>query len=298
LGPIPRNPCFVLFVIVFAAVCTPAADAPATWLDRLNFYRSAAALPPVTEEPSLSAPVSLHARYMVLHDVIIHSEKRRHAEASAEGAAAAAVSNLAGSLRADEPDAWAVDTWMQGPFHAIGILDPALRQVGFGIHRAHNGRIQTAAGLDVIRGRAASVPPFFSYPVVWPADGTTVPLSEGIEEYPNPLSSCRGFKAPTGLPLIVQVGSGDGVPQVTGSRLFDGARPLAHCVFDESTYRNGNKAEQRLGRSILAARDAIVLIPRDPLTRGRSYRAIIDVDGRQIDWTFSVGSSLPTGETP
>jgi hypothetical protein len=297
LGPIPRNLGFVLLVI-FAAVCTAAADAPATWLDRLNFYRASAALPPVTEAPSLSAPVSLHARYMVMHDVIVHSEKRRHAEATAEGAAAAAVSNLAGSLRADEPDAWAVDTWMQGPFHAVGILDPALRQVGFGIHRAHKGRIQTAAGLDVIRGRAASAPPSFTYPVVWPADGTTVPLSEGIEEYPNPLASCRGFKTPTGLPLIVQVGAGEGVPQVTASWIFDGDHPVAHCVFDESTYRNRNQAEQRLGRSILAARDAIVLIPRDPLVRGRSYRALIEVDGRHIDWTFTVGSSFALGETP
>jgi hypothetical protein len=118
-----------------------------------------------------------------------------------------------------------------------------------------------------------------------------VPLSEGIDEYPNPLASCRGFKTPTGLPLIVQVGAGEGVPLVTGSWIFDGERSLAHCVFDESTYRNGNTAQQRLGRSILAARDAIVLIPRDPLTPGRSYRAMIDVDGRHIDWTFTVGSS-------
>jgi hypothetical protein len=286
--PLPRNLSVVL-LIIFAVVRTPAADAPETWLDRLNFYRGTAALPPVTEEPSLSAPVSLHARYMVMHDVIIHSEKRRHRAATAEAAAAAAVSNLAASFRADEPDAWAVDTWMQGPFHALGILDPALRQVGFGIHRERNGRIQTAAGLDVIHGRATSAPSSFIYPVVWPADGTTVPLAEGIEEYPNPLSSCRGFKTPTGLPLIVQVGSGEGVPQVTGTAIFDGERSLAHCTFDETTYRNRNNAQQRLGRSILSARDAIVLIPRDPFTRGRSYRATIDVDGRHIAWTFIIG---------
>jgi hypothetical protein len=297
LGTLPRNLACVL-LIIFAAVRTPAADAPDTWLDRLNFYRATAALPPVSEAPSLSAPVSLHARYMVMHDVIMHSENRRHAGATAEGAEAAAVSNLAVSLSADEPDAWAVDTWMQGPFHAVGILDPALTQVGFGIHRAHNGRIQTAAGLDVIHGRAASAPSSFIYPVVWPADGTTVPLSEGIREYPNPLASCRGYRTPTGLPLIVQVGSGEGVPRVTGSWIFDAERSLEHCVFDESTYRNGNKAQQRLGRSILAARDAIVLIPRDPLTRGRSYHAMIDVDGRHIDWTFTVSSSGATGETP
>jgi hypothetical protein len=290
LDAVPRHLCSAL-LIIFAAVCTPGAGAPETWLDRLNFYRASAALPPVTEEPALSAPVALHARYMVMHDIISHSEKRRYTAATVEGAAAAAASNLAGSLRADEPDAWAVDTWMQGPFHAVGILDPALRQVGFGIHRAHNGRVQTAAALDVIHGRTASALSSFTYPVVWPADGMTVPLSQGIEEFPNPLSSCRGFKTPTGLPLIVQVGSGEGVPHVTGSWIFDGDHSLSHCVFDESTYRNRNKAQQRLGRSILSGRDAIILIPREPLMHGHSYRAMIDVDGRHIDWTFSIGGS-------
>jgi hypothetical protein len=114
LGTLPRNLACVL-LIIFAAMRTPAAGAPATWLDRLNFYRAIAALPPVSEAPSLSAPVSLHARYMVMHDVIIHSEKRRLAGATAEGAEAAAVSNLAGSLSADEPDAWAVDTAETSP---------------------------------------------------------------------------------------------------------------------------------------------------------------------------------------
>src|SRR5204862_1094251 len=118
-----------------------------------------------------------------------------------------------------------------------------------------------------------------------------------IREYPNPLTSCRGYRTPTGLPLIVQVGSGEGVPRVTGSWIFDGERPLEHCVFDESTYRNGNRTQQRLGRSILAARDAIVLIPREPLTRGRSYRATIDVDGRRIHWTFTVGASARRAAT-
>ena len=35
---------------------------------------------------------------------------------------------------------------------ALGILDPALTHVGFGIHRARGGFIQTAAGLDVLVG--------------------------------------------------------------------------------------------------------------------------------------------------
>lgn len=40
---------------------------------------------------------------------------------------------------------------MQAPLQAIGMLDPTLREVGFGIFRVGDGRIQTAAGLDIPR---------------------------------------------------------------------------------------------------------------------------------------------------
>jgi hypothetical protein len=263
------------------------AEPPSTWLARVNFYRAMAALPPVVEEPTLSATVQQHARYMVAHDVIQHSQNSHRSWSTPEGAAAAAVSNLAGSSSPVEPDFWAVDMWMQAPFHAIGILDPALQQVGFGIYRAPDGKIQTAAGLDVIRGR--TIPPStVSYPIVWPADGTTVPIGTHITEYPSPLSSCAGYKAPTGLPLIVQIGPGADVPRVTHSAISNGTRWLHHCVFDESTYRNRNGVEERLGRTILASRDAIVLIPREPLEFGLRYRVQVEVNGQQINWTFGV----------
>lgn len=278
-------------LIVSSAASTPRAEnaePSSAWLERVNFYRAMAALPPVVEAPALSATVVQHARYMVAHDVIQHSQNRRRSWSSPEGAAAAAVSNLAGSLSPMEPDFWAVDVWMQAPFHAIGILDPALQHVGFGIYRAPDGKkIQTAAGLDVIRGRG-SRPADVPYPIVWPADGTSVPIGSHTSEYPSPLTSCPGYKTPTGLPLIVQMGAGAEVPRVTHSAISDGTRWLHHCVFDESTYRNRNGAEERLGRSILGSRDAIVLIPREPLTFGSRYRVQVEVNGQQINWTFGV----------
>jgi hypothetical protein len=274
-------------LLALATAATPRADS-GNWLDRLNFYRASAALPPVVEEPSLSGGVLQHARYMVNHDVVEHAQNARRRWATAEGAEAAAVSNLAGSLHEDETDLWAIDTWMQAPFHALGILDPSLSHVGFGIHHERNGKIQTAAGLDVIRGRRGPQSPV-RYPIVWPAEGATVPLVAHTDEYPSPLTSCPGYSAPTGLPLIVQMGAGDGVPEVMGSVISDGERFLDHCVFDESSYRNGNEREQALGRSILGARDAIVLIPRTPLRIGQTYRVVVEANRRRIDWTFRVG---------
>src|SRR6266850_2897581 len=132
-----------LGLLVVCATASPHADSESSWLDRVNFYRASASLPPVIEDPALSGAVLQHARYMVLHGVVKHSQKRRDSGATPEGAAAAAGSNLAGSIHSSEPDSWAVDTWMQAPFHALGILDPALEHVGFGIDHGRSGRVQT-----------------------------------------------------------------------------------------------------------------------------------------------------------
>jgi hypothetical protein len=284
-GPYP------FFGLVLAVSCllggAPTAETTPSWLDRLNYYRGMAALPPVGEDQALSGAVLQHARYMVMHAALRHSEEQGKAWATPEGAAAGAASNLAGSTRPTEPDSWAIDVWMQAPFHALGILDPGLHQVGFGIFRAPHGTIQTAAGLDVIRGRATPAASA-AYPIVWPADGAFVPLTTHRDEYPSPLTSCPGYRAPTGLPLIVQLGSGNTAPHVTGTWIAEGDRLLEHCAFDEGSYRNRDDVAQRLGRSILAARNAIVLIPREPLRPGAVYRAVVEVNGRQIDWTFGV----------
>jgi hypothetical protein len=272
---------------LFALAAAPLAGDDNSWLDRVNFYRGTAGLPPVTEDPDLSGAVAEHARYMVKHDEIKHTQNRRRALATAAGADAAASSVLVGSSSAKESDVWAVDVLMQGPFHALGLLDPSLERVGFGIQRDRDGRIQTAAGLDVVRGRSTSGT-HRTFPVVWPANGATVPIGTSTVEYPNPLSTCRDYSAPAGLPVIVQLGSGSVTPRVTASWFLDGKRALRHCVFDEHTYRNGNQAEQRLGRGVLDAHDAVVLVPRDPLQSGHTYRVVIDTNGQRIDWTFRV----------
>jgi hypothetical protein len=146
---------------------------------------------------------------------------------------------------------------------------------------------ETAAGLDVIGGRHVA-PEFVPYPIVWPAAGTTVPITSHVEEYPSPLTSCPGYKAPAGLPLIVQLGADGELPDVTGSWIADDRGELEHCVFDGGTYRNRDAAQQQLARTILSARNAIVMIPREPLRSGISYRAVVEVNGRLIDWTFAV----------
>jgi hypothetical protein len=112
---------------------------------------------------------------------------------------------------------------------------------------------------------------------------------DGFEQ-PDPLASCPGFPlgGPSGLPIILQMGPGHLTPVVTAHSLHRGATALPHCVFTESTYANSIAELQALGRAQLAARDAVVLIPKDPLMPGQSYTVSITAEGMTVTWTFRV----------
>jgi uncharacterized protein YkwD len=253
----------------------------------VNYYRSTARLPDVTDEPVWSSGAQLHARYSVKNDVLLHTEDPANPWFTAAGAAAAAASNQIGSWNVTASDEWAVDTWMTAVFHAVGMLDPSLRQVGYGAYRESDGGLQMAAALDVIRGMG-SVPAGVSFPIKWPGDGMTVPLKQHDVETPSPLTSCPGYATPSGLPVLLMFGGGDPAPLVTGHSFYHGGVSLEHCVFDGTTYVNPDANQQALGRAILRARNAITLVPRAPLTPGANYTASITVNGVAHQWTFSV----------
>ena len=181
-------------------------------------------------------------------------------------------------------------------FHAVGILDPGLRQVGYGAYRESDDRLQMAAGLDVIRG-LGSVPAGVSFPIKWPGDGMTVPLRQHNGETPSPLTSCPGYATPSGLPVLLIFGGGGPAPVVTGHSFAQDGTALEHCVFDGTTYVNPDAYLQGLGRSILRGRNAIALVPRAPLTPGASYTASITVNGIAHQWTFSVAQTTALAVT-
>ena len=273
---------------------TPTSTPPLSgWLAQVNSYRAMAGLPAVTENTSWSYGNWLHGRYMVKNDVIQHSEDPSNPWYTPAGSAAAQASNLTCSYGVDASDEYAVNSWMQAPFHAIGMLDPALLRVGYGSYREADGGLQMGAGLDVIRG-LGSIPPSVEFPIRWPSDGTSVPLTRHWGEYPSPLTSCPGYSAPSGLPIILQIGPGNLVPNVTSHSFMRGSAPLDHCVFDETNYANPDSSQQSLGRSILDFRDAIVLVPRDPLTPGASYTVSITANGQAHTWSFTVSNTAET----
>lgn len=270
-----------------------ALPAPRAWLDYLNFYRATARLSPVTENPAWSAGDRNHAMYIVKNGALEHDEDPDNAFFTPEGQAAARQSNLFHGADIDDADWSAMDMWMQSPFHAVGVLDPRLVQVGYGSYGESQGSRRTAAAaLNVVAGIDHRVRA--TYPIFWPGDGTIVPLSFHRGGQPSTLASCRGYRAPSGFPVILQIGSGNLTPVVSTTSFTQNGRPLEHCVFDETTYRNPDREQQQLGRSILAARNAIVLVPRSPLTTGTTYTASITANGRTHTWSFGISGATRT----
>lgn len=277
---------------------------PSNWLDYVNFYRAMAGLPAVAANTDWARGNELHGRYSVKNDNLIHDEDPANAWYTAEGQQAARSSNLMGSYGAEENFYVSIDAWMQAPFHAIGILDPQLNEAGYGEYSEADGReLQFASGLDVLRG-LGPLPDGVRFPVLWPGPGATVPLTEHWGEWPSPLTSCPGYKEPSGLPLLVQIGIGDQTPHVTAHSFSQNGTNLEHCVFDETNYKHPDPGSQAVGRTILDGRDAIVLIPREPLQPGATYDVSLTVNGHSYSWSFSVANTprsadkTPLGRPP
>jgi uncharacterized protein YkwD len=268
---------------------TPKPDIEA-WLTHLNSYRTMAGLDPVSENLDWENGAYLHSRYMVKNDFIGHTENPDNEWYSPEGEQAAQSSNLAASHSHSADDSYAIDLWMQAPFHAIGILDPRLNQVGYGSFREEDGGLQMGATLDVIRG-LGGLPASVSYPIAWPADGSTLSLTSHYSEYPDPLSSCPGYQAPAGIPILLQIGPGDQTPQVLAHSIAQGDQSIEHCVFDETNYSNPDSSAQSLGRAVLGARDAIVLIPKEPLVPGATYTVSLTLANGSYTWSFHVSEA-------
>jgi hypothetical protein len=80
---------------------------------------------------------------------------------------------------------------------------------------------------------------------------------------------------------------------VTASSFKYGSTPLEHCVFDETNYTNPASYDQNTGRWILDTRDAIILIPKEPLQVGFTYLVSITTNGQTYSWSFTAdGSAL------
>ncbi|MGB3713842.1 MAG: CAP domain-containing protein [Candidatus Promineifilaceae bacterium] len=270
---------------------TAAIPPQAPWLVYLNQFRTNTGLEPLVEDDEWSNGGWRHSRYMVKNDYVGHSEDSGNLWYSPEGHAAAQNGNVFVASWADALDETPIDFWMTAPFHAISMIDPQLHTTGFGIYRETIGLWKTGSTLDVRRG-LGSLPPGSTFPIPYPADGESTWLTAYYGgEFPDPLTSCPGYSPPTGSPIMLQLGSGDITPQVTGYRVIANGIPVESCLFDETNYFNPDPSMQSTGRIVLNVRDAIVIMPRYPLAFGTTYTVEISTADSTMTWSFTVDST-------
>ena len=286
--------CGAMAVVIVASVAPafaiespgpqPASD---RWLAVVNYYRSTAYLPRVSEDPALTRGARKHAEYMVGNDYVGHTQDPKNPLFSVAGSEAGASANVAGWWGSEASDRDFVEMWMVGPFHALGILRPNLEKVGYGVARDAKG-VTSAAALDVIRGLDYSEPT--DETVIWPGHRSTQPLFSYVGgEYPDPLSSCRNYSAPAGLPVIVQFANPVRNPAFSFKKGSGESREsLPACEVDASNYRNPDAAAQSLGRALLAGDNVVLVIPKDPLEPGKSYVVKVTSGAETVRSRFSI----------
>lgn len=274
------------------------------WFQTLNHYRTLCGLNPVREDTPLSAGGFAHARYLVKNSSALikagtlgpemHTEERDMPWYSIEGLRAARSGDVeqwwGPEPGSRPPSSWAIDEWIASTWHRMWILNPRLREVGYGEY-CEGGTC--VAVLDVLSrlGRAGFAPASAPAPIEFPPGGAAMRLNRLGDEWPDPLSSCAGYTSPSGLPITLQLGSM--VPaRLSAYSLTRGAdrQMLEACGFDASSYVNSSSADQSRAREILSELGAVVVIPREPLAPG-DYTVEMTVNGHSYTWQFSITKS-------
>lgn len=247
------------------------------WLGIVNTYRAMSGLNPVGGNDVWAQEAVNHSCYMLLND-IAHDEIPGRPGYTPGGDVAGNSGNVAvsGSTAANARSH--IDLWMTGPFHAIGILRPNLTTTAYGECESETTlRWKSGATLDVLRGLNGSMPRP-TQPIVFPGDGSTVPLHRFITESPNPVTLC-GWTGPAGLPLISMMPN---TVRSANSSLVGPNGPVETC-----TLHGGNSGGNATAQAILNADNAVVVMPRDVLADGL-YTATVESDGGFASWTFTV----------
>lgn len=275
----------------FSAVATndpvpPYISPTAAWLPVVNYYRAMAGLSAVTEDPALSPGAYNHSCYM-LYNGISHDETPGLRGYTASGDTAGNQGNVAVSSGNDASVRDQIELWMTGPFHAIGVLRPGLRKVGFGQCRiATTPTWHTGATLDVFGGMDWSAPRPAA-PIVWPGNGTTTSLNRFVAESPNPVTYC-GWTGGAGLPVIAMMPTT--FTKVVSTSITGPSGRLQTCALWKGNTDGAAAA-------ILGGDNAVTVLPRNQLADGR-YTVTVTTDRSTVTWSFTVDQTAATGVMP
>lgn len=276
-------PC--LPVAVAPAVAAPQASPPfvgptAGWLATMNYYRAMANEAPVVQDESLTGTAA-HSCYMLLNG-IAHAEIPGNPGYTVAGDAAGQSSNVTVSSDINATERTFIELWMAAPFHAIGMLRPALQSTNFGTcTNSATPTWHSAATLDVIRGNPMNV--HAAAPILFPGDGTTTNLNVMSAETPDPRTYC-GWSGEVGLPIIAMMPEGfSGNP--TGT-LSTPNGPVETCIL--SANNTTGIAQQLLGGD-----NAVLVVPRVKLA-ANTYSVSVTTSARSVNWSFTVDPAAAT----
>lgn len=274
---------------------TPVPIVGPPWLNLFNHVREMAGLTAVPEKYPLTTGSELHSQYMVMNNkAVAHSEDTNNPYYDPAGQQAAKNGNLFATSQSDANYVWGVNFWVSAPFHLIRMLSPRMQSVGYGDFVGTGGDVNMAAVIDVGSDRS-STPPDVTYPIFFPGDGTeTWVVRHSLYEWPDPVGSCPGYARPTGAPIIVQLGDGSLTPSVSSFTLSTGGKAVDACLFDETSYRNADSYAQGVGRTVLGEQDAVVILPRQPLTADAEYTVQLVTNGQTYTWRFNTIKRAPT----
>ncbi len=131
-------------------------------------------------------------------------------------------------------------------------------------------------------------------PVEFPPDGATINLqSYAGGDHPDPLSSCPGYKAPTGTPISIQLGQGygpDGSLEVSSSSVTRDGVEIDTCLITAASYAGRNAEQTGFGKTRLGSTGAAVILPREPLASGH-YKVAMKESGKLYEWGFTVATT-------
>ena len=273
----------------------PSMDAG--WLVNLNYYRTAAGLKPITEDKILSASVKKHMIYLVKSDpqYFVGAYLNRHSENPAspyytpEGARSG--NELTSNTSANAAEA--IDSWMQAPFHALGLLREGLKSVGFDMEfNATTGQYEF--GMDIfgnLKNQRTKM-------VIFPGKGSFSRQDHFQSESPDSRQACGpNWKNFTGLPLWVSLLTSP-PPQMTAQLITPSGKVLKSsrdlCIVNEKNFITSDRVNGASGKTIITAGHMVLIIPKSSLAPGMQ-RVSLTMKGKPtIAWSFKVIGPPPT----
>jgi hypothetical protein len=289
------------------------SDAAGDWLAEVNRYRAASGLPAVTSNPAWDQGLLDHLTYLEDTPLSLmsgpfasmHTENPASHYYTPAGAVEAAHSDLISVAGGQGPHGTngggstpisplqAIDGWLSAPFHAIGILRAQLHQVALATSGGD-------AGLDILRGLNESASPAAT-PILFPGPGMVTNLTRLGNEYPSPVETCNWKENGSGLPLIAMLPSAPEPGLSASVTAPDGSTDTPAngqlCLVDEHTYHSSDPVYGPTGAEILKGDQAVLLVPRQPLSSGTWSATITQPNAPAISWSFTVASRDPASVT-